>query len=80
MQEGTYLTVNEGLLVKVDRKSNLGINQYYPDWVIYTELSGAGQSGIMKMSFEIKLSWVEDKMPLLKEVDVKRLSGGLPEA
>lgn len=28
------------------------------------------------MCFEIKLDWVEDKIPLLKEVDVQRLSGG----
>ena len=27
------------------------------------------------MSFEIKLSWIEDKLPLLKEIDVNRLSG-----
>ena len=28
------------------------------------------------MCFEIKLNWVEDKMPLLKDIDVQSLSGG----
>lgn len=52
------------------------MNEYYPDWLIYTDLAGTNSSaGIMKMCFEIKLDWVEDKLPLLKEIDVKRLSG-----
>ena len=34
----------------------------------------------MKMAFEIKLSWVEDKIPLLKEVDIKKMSGGISKS
>ena len=76
LKEENYLTVNEGLIVKVERSCNFGINQYYPDWVIYTELAGTNSStGLMKMCFEVELEWVEDKLPLLKEIDVMRLCG-----
>jgi hypothetical protein len=27
------------------------------------------------MAFEVELTWIEEKMPRLKEVDVQRLSG-----
>lgn len=44
MKEGTYITVNEGLMVKAERGCNFAIQDYYPDWVIYTELSGNSSS------------------------------------
>ena len=30
---------------------------------------------MMKMVSEISLSWVENKMPLLKDIDIRRLCG-----
>ena len=66
-------------MLKHDRSNQniFSINDYYPDWLIYTEISGtaSGSNGIIKMSFEVELPWVEDKMPRLKEVDVKNLCG-----
>ena len=72
--EHSYITVNEGFLVKLDRgNSNVfALHDYYPDWLIYTDLSGSqgGQSGLIKMAFEIDLSWIKDKIPRLKDIDV----------
>eukprot|EP00347_Sterkiella_histriomuscorum_P017631 403348600 len=75
--EGSYLTVNEGLMVRTDRQSNFSLNKHYPDWVIYTDISSSanGSAGMMRMVSEIKLSWVEDNLPKLKEIDVKQLCG-----
>jgi hypothetical protein len=54
-----YLTVNEGLMLKIDRgNSNLfSLSDYYPDWLIHTDLSGtaSGASGLIKMAFEVDL-------------------------
>lgn len=44
LKEGTYLTVNEGSLVKADRSTSFGMQEYYPDWAIYTEISGTSSS------------------------------------
>ena len=75
--EGTYLTVHEGFTLKVDRASTFATWEIYPDWLIYTEASGGGSNmGQIKMGFEVKLKWVEAKMPRLKEVDADGLSGG----
>ncbi len=51
-KEGAYLTVHEGLMVKLDRSSVLSTNNEYPDWVIYTELSSttSGATGLMKLA------------------------------
>lgn len=58
----SYLTVNEGMMLKVDRaNSNLfTLLDYYPDWLIHTDLSGtaSGASGLIKMAFEVELPWI----------------------
>ena len=77
--------MNEGFLVKLDRANNncFSIYDYYPDWLIYTEVTGSalsGGQGLIKMAFEIDLQWIEDKMSRLKEFDVNRLCGIEPEA
>jgi hypothetical protein len=43
-EEGSYITVNETSLAKVDRQSNLAICGNYPDWILYTEISENGNS------------------------------------
>ena len=67
------------MMLKVDRaNSNLfTMLDYYPDWLIHTDLSGtaSGASGLIKMAFEVELSWIQDKMPRLKEFDVQQLCG-----
>lgn len=65
-------------MVKIDRASSscFAINDYYPDWLIYTDIAGtglSGQQGMIRMAFEINLEWVKDKMPRLKEIDVNSL-------
>ena len=66
-------------MLKIDRANSnvFTMQDFYPDWLIYTDLSGmaSGASGLIKMAFEVELPWIEDKMPRLKEVDVQRLSG-----
>jgi hypothetical protein len=47
--------------------------------LIYTDASGSGGRGIIKLAFEIDIDWVKDKTPRLKDVDVKRLCGLAPE-
>ena len=43
----SYLTVNEGIMVKIDRGNNncFSINDYYPDWLIYTDITGTSAGG-----------------------------------
>ena len=82
IKDGTYLTANEGILVRLDRQSVLAAFEQYPDWVIYTDLQGTGSSsssGTMKMVSQIELQWIQDKMPLLKEIDVLSLCGIVKE-
>ena len=61
-------------MLKIDRSNGniFSLSDYYPDWLIHTDLTGSasGASGIIKMGFEVELSWIEDKIPRLKEVDV----------
>jgi hypothetical protein len=47
----------------------------YPDWVLYTELTGSDRSnkGTMRLATEIKVKWIEKKIPLLEKVDMERL-------
>lgn len=74
-KEGTYLTANEQVIVKTDRWTAFELYQNYPDWVLYTELTGSGKGnkGIMKLASEIKVKWIEKKLPLLQKVDLERL-------
>ena len=74
-KEGSYLTANEQIMVKTDRWSCFDLYENFPDWVLYTELSGHERSskGIMRLSSEIKVKWIEKKLPLLEKVDLKRL-------
>lgn len=80
--DASYLTVNEGLMARLDRNANSSVftlQDYYPDWLIYTDMtagsSSGQQQGIMRMAFEIDLQWVQDKIPRLKDIDVNRLCG-----
>jgi hypothetical protein len=45
--EGKYLTVNDGAMAIVDKKSNIALSNFYPDWIIYTEISENGNSNNM---------------------------------
>lgn len=82
----TYLTVNEGLLVKVDRSpqsSVFALYDYYPDWLVYTDISGGGSvsggNGLIRMALEVEIAWIEDKMQRLKEIEVEKLCGIKPK-
>ena len=74
-KEGTYLTANDKIIVKVDRWSVFDLFTNYPEWIFYSELAGstAGNKGIMRLSTEIKVKWIEKKIPLLDKVDMERL-------
>ena len=73
--ESQYLTADEQVIVKTDRWTCFELNDYHPDWLIYTELSGnaSGNKGIIRLASEIKVKWVEKKLPLLQKVDMERL-------
>lgn len=69
--ENTFLSVRDGTFAKICRESALKDCQN--DYVIYTELSGAGESsfGLMKMISVIDVKWVADLIPNLKDkIDV----------
>ena len=53
------MTVSEGLTVCLDRNI-FTMNDYYPDWLIYTDASGSlsGGKGIVKLAFELDIAWV----------------------
>ena len=71
-----YITVNEGVFVKIDRKSNLREQEI--DYLIFTQLNGYGVEGVgvVKAASEINVDWVRHLMPLLKDsIDTERLSG-----
>lgn len=74
-KEGTYLTANEKVIVKTDKLSVFDLYGTFPDWVLYTELAGtsSGSKGIMRLASEIKVKWIEKKLPLLEKVDLERL-------
>ena len=76
--EGVYISIEEEHICKLDHMSNLSLCNYYPIWILYTEISGGRQGkGIIRLASEIKLSWIQDLLPLLKEVDFVKLSGGV---
>lgn len=52
----SYLTVNEGHMAQIDFNSSLAMHNYYPDWILYTEISGS-TSGI----FIINLTIIKSK-------------------
>eukprot|EP01022_Parablepharisma_sp_SALTPOND_P028529 TRINITY_DN71103_c5_g1_i1.p3 TRINITY_DN71103_c5_g1~~TRINITY_DN71103_c5_g1_i1.p3 ORF type:complete len:627 (+),score=67.27 TRINITY_DN71103_c5_g1_i1:11580-13460(+) len=71
----SYLTVNEGHMAQIDFNSCLAAYENYPDWILYTEISGTSKAkSIIRMACEIKLKWIEEMLPLLKSVDVLLLA------
>ena len=73
--EGQYITADEQVMVKVDKWTCFEMNENYPDWILYTELAGSasGNKGIIRLASEIKVKWIEKKLPKLQQVDMKRL-------
>jgi len=66
-----YWTVNEEHMAQIDFNSSLTVNENYPTWILYTEISGTSKAkSIIKMACEIKLKWIEEMLPLLKSVDL----------
>lgn len=55
-------------MVKVDRGNStvFSLLDYYPDWLIYTEIAGtaAGQ-GLIRLAFEVELPWIQELTPRL---------------
>ena len=63
-------------MVKLDSSSNLHKNEQKNDWVVYTQLKGAGGpqgSGTMKCVSSVEVDWVRHLVPLLEanKIDVK---------
>jgi len=60
-KEGTYLTADEQVIVKTDKWSCFDMFEHFPDWVLYTELTGSGTNnkGVMRLASEIKVKWIE---------------------
>lgn len=73
--QGQYLTADEQVIVKTDRWTCFELSGYFPDWILYTDLSGSanGNKGIVRLASEIKVKWIEKKLPLLQKVDLERL-------
>ena len=66
----SYLTINEGHMAQLDFNCSLVVHENYPNWILYTEISGTSKvNSIIKMGCEIKLNWVEEMIPLLKNVN-----------
>ena len=42
--EGTYISVKDGVLVKADKESAFSMYGQFPDWALFTELTGAGMA------------------------------------
>eukprot|EP00826_Nyctotherus_ovalis_P030918 TRINITY_DN2468_c0_g1_i6.p1 TRINITY_DN2468_c0_g1~~TRINITY_DN2468_c0_g1_i6.p1 ORF type:complete len:473 (-),score=119.98 TRINITY_DN2468_c0_g1_i6:93-1466(-) len=66
----SYLTVNEGHIAQLDHSSSLAVCENYPTWILYTEIASTSKArSLIKMACEIKLKWVEEMLPLLKNAE-----------
>ena len=42
--EGTYLSVKDGIIMRLDQNSSLFKCGNFPDWVVYTEATSIGSN------------------------------------
>ena len=76
-QPGSYLAVKNGTLLHLDKDCAMSMLEYYPSWILYTQLGGASLlHGSMKEASKIKSEWIEDLVPRLKQADEASLLGG----
>ena len=76
-QPGSYLAVRDGTLLHLDKDCAMSLLEYYPSWILYTQLGGASLlHGSMKEVSKIKSEWIEDLVPRLKRADEEMLTGG----
>lgn len=76
-QPGSYLAVRDGTLLHLGKECAMSMLEYYPSWILYTQLGGASLlHGSMKEASKIKSEWIEDLVPRLKQADEEMLTGG----
>ena len=78
-QPGAFLSVSDGSMLHIDASCSISILESYPNWIIFTLLGGSSMThGKLKEASKIKSEWIEDLVPKLNQLDLTRLSGGLP--
>lgn len=75
--DGSYLKISDGSVVQLDSNSAISIKEMKPDLVLFTELEGSNTRALMKQISIIELSWINDLISFIKDVDVFRLRGKL---
>lgn len=55
-----YLLLSEGTMVSIDPQSAIAVRQSYPEYIVFTELGGSGQSrGTMRTCTAVEAKWIE---------------------
>ena len=71
----SYIVIHEGTTVTLDPTSVYAIKEQYPNYVIFTELSGTSIArGMMRQVTEIEVEWIEGYGELVKQLDVNKLA------
>ena len=66
-----YIVIHEGTIVTLDPASVYSIKEHYPNYVIFTELSGTSIArGMMRQVSEIEVEWIEGYAELIKHLDI----------
>jgi len=70
-----YIVIQDGTIVTLDPASVYAIREKYPNYVVFTELSGTSIArGMMRQVTEIEVSWIEGYAPLIKQLNVNKLA------
>jgi HrpA-like RNA helicase len=79
--EGSYISIKDGLHMRLDQNSALKIQGHIPDWLIFTEATGSSSSEstcIMRTASALNPHWIQEKLKLLKQVNIDQLCGRDP--
>jgi ATP-dependent RNA helicase DHX8/PRP22 len=72
-----YLLLSEGNLVSIDVNSSYYIINKYPEYVVFTELSGQNiERGMMKILSAVEIDWIKPYLSKVKGIDINTLLGG----
>lgn len=71
-----YLLLSEGNMVQMDPNCAFVINKKYPEYIIFTELSGRSSArGIMRNLSEVREEWVLPYLDMIKKISDEKISG-----
>ena len=70
-----FIRVSDGISVTLDNFSALAVKKMKPELVLYTELGGTITKPVIKAVSIIELSWINELLIFLKNVNVKKLKG-----